>query len=483
MKGILISVVWLCVCLHGLKAQNLVPNASFETYLNCPTGNSQLDGNVIPWVNPPGSGTTPDYFNACAGPNSGCNDIDVPSNFAGYSPAYDGNGYAGFFTYYTSCPNCREYIQVPLSSALTSGQSYILSMRIRLGGLSQYATNNMGMYLSNGPVSQPSNQPITGVTPQANPGSPVSDTANWTLVSALYTSIGGEDYLTIGNFYDNTNTQIVNLGPTLAGCALAGSAAFYYIDSVQVALTGTSSVPSVSFLSSDTSFCDKKCIDFTDLSTNSPNSWQWSFPGAVPSTSSLQNPTNICYNAYGSFDVTLIACNAAGCDTLYIPSFITEYQLPPQPVITQSNDTLYCTPASSYAWYDASNPGVVVSTNPYFETSAGGSYFVIVGDSVGCQNSSSVFTALNIMDPEAHLNGFYFYPNPAKDQMEVYIPSGGNHSTSKLKIAEVSGKVIYEESVGGPQVKINLENFSSGLYFIYLITDHGMECHKLLIHK
>ena len=96
-------------------AQNLAPNPSFEIYNNCPTGNSQLINNVPPWDNPSGSGVTPDYFNACVTGLTGCNNVGVPVNFAGNITAFDGVAYPGIIGYYTSCPNCREYIQAPLT--------------------------------------------------------------------------------------------------------------------------------------------------------------------------------------------------------------------------------------------------------------------------------------------------------------------------------------------------------------------------------
>jgi len=80
--------------------------------------------------------------------------------------------------------------------------------------------------------------------------------------------------------------------------------------------------PVANFTASDTMICEGGCINFIDLSTNFPTSWQWSFPGATPSFSTAQDPTNICYNDMGVFDVQLIATNANGTDTLTIDPFI-----------------------------------------------------------------------------------------------------------------------------------------------------------------
>ncbi|MEO8147330.1 MAG: hypothetical protein ABI723_06825, partial [Bacteroidia bacterium] len=78
-----------------------------------------------------------------------------------------------------------------------------------------------------------------------------------------------------------------------------------------VLTTNPCNPPTINLSSTDTNLCEKQCVDFFDLSTNNPTSWQWFFPGADSTTSTMQNPTNICYSNYGSFDVTLIACNAA----------------------------------------------------------------------------------------------------------------------------------------------------------------------------
>jgi PKD repeat protein len=52
-------------------------------------------------------------------------------------------------------------------------------------------------------------------------------------------------------------------------------------------------------------------VQYTDLSTGSPNAWSWSFPGGTPSTSTQQNPT-ITYNVAGTYNATLTATNGIG---------------------------------------------------------------------------------------------------------------------------------------------------------------------------
>ena len=57
-------------------------------------------------------------------------------------------------------------------------------------------------------------------------------------------------------------------------------------------------------------------IDFTDLSTNNPTSWEWTFEGGTPGTSSIQHPTEIIYTIAGYYDISLVASNEFGSDSL-----------------------------------------------------------------------------------------------------------------------------------------------------------------------
>ncbi|MGD2093234.1 MAG: C1 family peptidase [Candidatus Aminicenantes bacterium] len=63
-------------------------------------------------------------------------------------------------------------------------------------------------------------------------------------------------------------------------------------------------------------------VQFTDLSTNNPTSWDWTFEGGTPASSTDQNP-QVTYNTIGTYTVTLIAENAVGSDTETKTDYIT----------------------------------------------------------------------------------------------------------------------------------------------------------------
>ena len=124
------------------------------------------------------------------------------------------------------------------------------------------------------------------------------------------------------------------------------------------------STQSLSLFTAPAVLCPGTCTDFTNLSLNA-TSYQWSFPGATPDTSTAVNPTNICYTNSGSYDVQLIATNANGSDTLLLTNYITVYPSPPPQSITQNGDTLFAIAgAGIYHWY--LNGNIISGATDYF---------------------------------------------------------------------------------------------------------------------
>ncbi len=210
----------------AFSQSNLVPNSSFENYSTCPLTYSQID-NAIGWFQPNTYGSSTDYYNSC----TPWNYVSVPSNSLGFQYAKSGNAYAGFMLYWANAANYREYLEVELTDTMISGEQYCISFYVSLADIMQYGINRIGAYISNNPVyyNSPSYQPIL-VQPQVeNTSGILSDTSNWTLISGVYVANGGEKYLTIGNFYDDNNTNAIFVHPNQSL-----SYAYYYIDDVSV---------------------------------------------------------------------------------------------------------------------------------------------------------------------------------------------------------------------------------------------------------
>lgn len=94
------------------------------------------------------------------------------------------------------------------------------------------------------------------------------------------------------------------------------------------------------FTVNEDSICVNGTVDFTDASIGNITSWNWTFEGGTPATSTDQNPT-IAYNTQGSFDVTLVVSDGTNWDTTYVQDMITVLDDPATPP-TPSGDTQMC---------------------------------------------------------------------------------------------------------------------------------------------
>jgi OOP family OmpA-OmpF porin len=221
-------------CIWGYGKVNLVPNYSFEDTLRCDIPQIY---NSPPWFNP--TGESPDYYN----PFEINPSARVPYNWFGYQPARTGHAYAGLGAGgNTSPPGQREYIEAPLDSPLIAGRKYCVRFYVNLGDSSGYATDGMGAYLSVDTVQDYTTSFNLPYVPQiTNPaGNILTDHVNWVLISGEYTALGGEKFITIGNFKDDasSNTQQVSTSaPWLFWC-------YYYIEDVYIGSCDTTTLTS-----------------------------------------------------------------------------------------------------------------------------------------------------------------------------------------------------------------------------------------------
>jgi len=219
------------------KAQNLVYNGDFEIYDTCPTQPSsdfdkQLE-HTTGWTFPTKYGTS-DYFNSCASTSNIWTKVNVPDTYIGYQEALSNNGYCGIYAYFFDEINGieygTEYIQTKLLSPLILGKKYSFKFHVSLANFSEYAITEIGAYFSKTAISR-NDAKSFNLTPQISSqiGMFLTDTLNWMIIEGEFIADGGEEYLTIGNFKDSSNTDTLNTGtiyPT------GENAAYYFIDGV-----------------------------------------------------------------------------------------------------------------------------------------------------------------------------------------------------------------------------------------------------------
>lgn len=220
-----INIIIYLFVFTGLESQNLVPNPSFETYTMCPNNTGQIT-KAVSWE---ATISSPDYFNACATSTN----VTVPKNFFGtnYQQAKSGNAYAGFQSFYTLAPNTRENLGAYLTSPLLNGNYYLTKFYVVNMQSYKLAHNNLGLNFSSagtytvvpgGAVNLPMH-----IYKFGNPI--ITDTLNWTEITGIYKANGTEQYITIGNLKDDSNTRT----DTFNNSALS-YAAYYLVDDISV---------------------------------------------------------------------------------------------------------------------------------------------------------------------------------------------------------------------------------------------------------
>jgi len=216
-----IALLVFCFFLFKGYGQNLVPNPSFENYSSCPIMATQIYL-ATGWIAPTVGGTS-DYFNSCD--NFG--NVGVPSNFFGHQMAHSGNGYTGLVTYNIS--NLREYIQSELDTVLKPLHRYCVQFYVSLADTALISCHTLGVYFSDTAVSENNTYPLNFI-PQINNNNsnPLFNKTVWTMISGDFIAIGGEHYITIGNFSDNINSDTIHVAGGV------DNEAYYYIDDISV---------------------------------------------------------------------------------------------------------------------------------------------------------------------------------------------------------------------------------------------------------
>ncbi len=474
---------------YELSAQNLAPNPSFENYSSCPTSLAQT--NLLDdWYSPTSS--SPDFFHEC-----GTYPASIPVNLAGTQDALTGAGYTGIVVHHGSpIPDYREYIQAALTEPLVEGYCYDIEMYTSPAETwPMFGINHVGIYLSPTPPTVESNNQIN-VTPQVFYANAVVDVNGWFLLTGTYTAVGGEQYITIGNFDQNGNYSVEPLEPPSGGEV----AAYYFIEDVRVELAqagqedvevticegdcyefegeeycieGTYEIPvqgGCFNLVNLTVYVDELAIatielpevldcnilettlDASGSSSGSGVTYEWTGPNNFNST--LQNPEVFDPGVY-----TLIVNGDDLCPTEVSIEVFEDIVYPD--ISTEVSDVLDCnnlvvtltgTSETQNVTYQWIGPGLD-SNSPTVDTDQSGIYTLIVTGPGGCTSSEDVMVEedLELPDIYAEAQGELDCDSPSvilfgssETPNVTYVWSGpGVNSNDQVALAEQPGDYTF----------------------------------------
>ena len=360
LKTVLI-VVFTGILMSG-RTQNLAPNPGFEVFTECPPSNGATPPGPMlcpPWV----ALSTANWFHACGDPLW----FGVPYNIWGFQYAHMGAAYTGGY-----CKGAtHEYIQAPLLDTLEAGVCYKVGFWLNLSNES-CGMNRIGALLTPDPVMFP-----TGMNPQVNWGGEFfSDTVNWIFVWDFITAVGNELYITIGNFYPESQTAFD------PACDYVPAFTYYYYD--DVIIEAVPAEPFEVFLDATGSGCDSFVIEPTIVPELDCTLLEWSTGEHGPSITVYES---------GEYSVTV----TYGCVEMEASIDITLNNPPPPDLgpdaILCEGETIAISldpDAGQYEWQDG-------STDADYSISTAGVYQVTLDD--GCDIRSDTITVTYIDPP------------------------------------------------------------------------------------
>jgi hypothetical protein len=223
---------------------NLIPNPSFELFSTCPTyacgfpqelrSNQTMCNSWFGIENSCPVGATPDYCRSSTETLPICS--TQLTSASGNGMCLTGTHGVGYFVFAPGT-NTREYVQCQLTNTLTTGTTYCFSavVKSRAGsvGNAQCNTNGFGAYFHNQGIididAQNGSLQFLGAGSIINGTPQVQATAiiphnSCTTISGTFVATGNENFLTIGNFWDDAAT-LRSTGAT---------SAYMYIDNLQL---------------------------------------------------------------------------------------------------------------------------------------------------------------------------------------------------------------------------------------------------------
>jgi Zn-dependent metalloprotease len=188
-----------------------------------------------------------------------------------------------------------------------------------------------------------------------------------------------------------------------------------------VTFTANTVAPVVDFYAQDTLINPGSSTTFYDMSIHAPTSWQWTFPGGTPSSSTQRNPV-VTYSTVGTYPATLVVSNSFGNDSItkitYIDVVSQVYMCSGPTTTVAPNGQLYDSGGPTGEYQDNEfctlliNPGCAISitlTFASFNTESGYDYLRVY------DGSSTTGTLL------MNISGSSFPPPVTANSGQMYI--------------------------------------------------------------
>ncbi|MEN8223790.1 MAG: PKD domain-containing protein [Bacteroidota bacterium] len=243
--------------------------------------------------------------------------------------------------------------------------------------------------------------------------------------------------------------------------------------------------PVADFEADATASCEGYEVQFTDMSTNNPSGWTWTFPGGTPETSNEQNPV-VVYENEGVYSVTLMATNSGGSDEITKDDYMDISFTPEQPSISVQSYALVSSAEEGNQWYR--NGDIIAgATTQTYSPAYNGTYTLTVTQGTCTSVFSEGYEVMWVGISEEYANQLVkVYPTPNQGRFTLEINTA-TPDVLKMKVYDASNMIVHQQEnimVNGPfKNQIDLGQLANGIYFMVLEGSSQHYFQKIVIQK
>jgi len=253
-----------------------------------------------------------------------------------------------------------------------------------------------------------------------------------------------------------------------------------------------------------TAGCEGMEVQFTDASPGA-TSWEWTFPGGTPGTSTEENPM-VVYNSVGDYDVTLEVSDGSNTTSITKTEYIAVMDVPgqagpiegDQEVGVGETEDYMCAAldvCSLYEWILVPETAgeMVINMNEVTITwssswTGAATLKVCGGNDCGMGPYSEDFEVM-VYDytgiDEVTNTAIQIYPNPNNGQFTLNL-SSTQATTYELKLVNALGMSVVNKTIevnGNFSENVNISGFAEGIYYLYLRNDENSIIRKVVVQQ
>ena len=288
-------------------------------------------------------------------------------------------------------------------------------------------------------------------------------------------------------------TPYINNSVVLRLVAINGYGNSLYIDNINI-VAGGFAAPIAGINASSLNPCIGDTVVFTDNSTGTVTSYNWNFgSGATPASATTAGPHNVVYSTIGQKAVTLQVSNPGGLNTtqqlLYLEDKpVAAFSAVNNDTLTVDFTDLSTNNPTTWLWNFGDGTTSTIQ-NPSHTYSSGGNYQVTLTAGNACGTRDSTFTVyvsgIGIDEP-GFAAGINMQPNPSTGFVTLEALFTISRDL-RVELRDVTGKLLliqeWTAAAAGNDLRLNLEAFADGIYFIRLYDDRQSTTKRLVIRK